>query len=544
MNNMIAALLDSPLAHELGWTLVHFLWQGAVVGALYAVLRHVVRRKSPACRYRLAMSAMAVMATLPVFTFMYLSHSAVDAIANEAVKTLASVTSTGITQDVSAPLSIFDHLKIWLQPLVPWAAPLWLLGVLCMTLRAWRGWRHAYRLRKKAEFIPLPEWNTVVESLRTLLGIRKLVQLAVSVSVTVPSVIGWLMPIILLPPSVIAGLTPLQMELILTHELAHIRRQDYLWNLLQIAVETLLFYHPVVHWVSHQARLEREQCCDDMVVRLHGNAIDYARALTELEGLRQPRTALVLGANGGQVLDRVHRLLGQPATNAAMSWLPLLLAAGLLLAGSLMPVFRQKSPLQAVLAARYTLMGQPQQARPQPVQVPAATVVPARINAVAFMQPALQPVHTLPTLGESVSAPLSALPVLATPTQTDVVASTAVPVHRTHAANRAGWRVVAQYAPIYPHLALERGIEGSAAVEFTLTPEGEVTNMRVSHVTGSQLFGQAAMDTIRRWRFAPVAVGGNPVAQHMAIEIEFRLTDSATGSGPCKISMGYLVCVN
>jgi len=137
-----------------------------------------------------------------------------------------------------------------------------------------------------------------------------MVRLAVSAGVTVPSVIGWLKPVILIPPSTIAGLTPKQMELILAHELAHICRQDYFWNLLQVAVETLLFYHPVVGWISGQARMERELCCDDMVVGSHGNAVAYARALTELESLRHPHKALLMGADGGQMFNRIHRLAG------------------------------------------------------------------------------------------------------------------------------------------------------------------------------------------------------------------------------------------
>ncbi|MGA9851461.1 MAG: M56 family metallopeptidase [Gammaproteobacteria bacterium] len=541
--NIIDTLSNSPLAYQLGWTLVHFLWQGVVVGVLYIALRHLLRKNSSATRYRLAMGTLVVMVALPVFTFMHL-HAVTSTASNGTLQTLAGMTTTGVIQGVATPLSVLNHLKIWLQPLVPWTVPLWLLGVLFMALRVWYGWRHANRLRKTAAFIPLPEWSTVVESLRTLLGIRKLVRLAVSVSITVPSVIGWLKPIILLPPSVIAGLTPLQMELILAHELVHIRRQDYLWNLLQIAVETLLFYHPMVRWVSHQARLEREQCCDDMVVKLHGNAIDYARALAELESLRHPRTAFVLGANGGQVLERIHRLLGQPTTNAAMSWLPLLLAAGLLLAGSFMTVLQQKAPLQSVLAAKYTLTDEPEQNRPQPAQISATATVPTGIINIALTRPALQRIHTLRAPGKLVSAPLLALPALATPAQADVAAPTAVPVHRVPAANRGGGTVIAQYSPTYPPLALERGVEGSATVEFTLTQEGEVTDVRVSQVNGSRLFGPAAMDAIRRWRFAPVTIEDESVAQHMAIEFEFRLNGSATSGGPCKIPMGYHVCTN
>ncbi|MGH8321759.1 MAG: TonB family protein [Gammaproteobacteria bacterium] len=541
--NMLAAFLYSPLAHELGWTLVHFLWQGAVVGALYAVLRHVLRLRSPTSRYRLAMSAMAVMAALPVFTFIYLSHSAGNAIANEAVQTLTSVTSADITQNVSAPFSIFDHLKIWLQPLVPWTVPLWLLGVLFMTLRVLRGWQYTYRLRETARFIPLPEWNTTVESLCDLLGIHKLVRIAVSVSVTVPSVIGWLKPIILLPPSVIAGLTPLQMDLILAHELAHIRRQDYLWNLLQIAVETLLFYHPVVRWVSHQARLEREQCCDDMVVTLHGNAIDYARALTELESLRHPRTALVLGANGGQVFDRVQRLLGQPANGVVISWLPPFLAAGLLLTGGLMSVVHQDFPQHSALATRYTLMGRSVQSTLQFAEPSTIHISPTRVKAEASTQTALQPIQLIKG---SASRPLSNLSAIAIPAQPTIVALATTPpiAHHPPTPYRAGGEVIERYSPQYPSIAMEGGVEGAATVAFTLTTQGKVADVHVTRITGSRLFGPAAVNAISKWKFTPITVAGTPVTQRMTVEFVFKLNDPLTSSGRCTIPIGYHVCIS
>ncbi|MGH8398526.1 MAG: TonB family protein [Gammaproteobacteria bacterium] len=541
--NGIYTLGNSPLAHQLGWTLVHFLWQGFLVGATYTGLRHMLRRQSPATRYHLAMSTMAVMAVLPVFTFIYLSHSAMDAIADTTVRTLASVTSTHITQDVSTPLSIFDHLKIWLQPMVPWVVPLWLLGVLFMTLRVWRGWRHAYRLRKTAEFIPLPEWNTVVESICKLLGIRKLAQLAVSIGVTVPSVIGWLKPVILLPPSVIAGLTPLQMELILAHELAHIRRQDYLWNMLQMMVETLLFYHPVVRWISLQARLEREQCCDDMVVRLHGNAIEYVRALTELESLRQPHVVLVLGANGGQVLDRVQRLLGQPLNNAARPWLPLLLATGMLLAGSLMSVVHQNFPQISALSTKYTIMGKRKHIPGERARSSVLYIAPTRMRTVALTRPTLQPVQLF---NRSSNRPLDSLSAISMPTQREMAIPATVPTatHDTSTPRRTGGEVIARYSPRYPSIAMERGVEGAATVTFILTAQGKVSDARVTRVTGSRLFGPAAVNALSKWTFTPVTVAGAPVQQHMSVEFVYKLNNSATRRGSCKIPMGYHVCIN
>jgi hypothetical protein len=126
-----------------------------------------------------------------------------------------------------------------------------------------------------------------------------------------PATIGWLKPVVLLPPALLTGLTASQLEAILAHEIAHIRRHDYLVNLLQMAAETLLFYHPAVWWASRQMRIERELCCDDFAVRTSGNAYDYAHALAAVA--RNAVTGAAIGASGPSLPHRVRRLLKPPA---------------------------------------------------------------------------------------------------------------------------------------------------------------------------------------------------------------------------------------
>src|SRR5205814_4150217 len=123
----------------------------------------------------------------------------------------------------------------------------------------------------------------------------------------VPAVVGWVRPIVLVPASVFTGLTAEQIEALLAHELAHVRRHDYLINLLQTVTETLFFYHPAVWWVSRAIRNERENCCDDLAVEICGNTLAYVRALTDLEQMRQGMPRLAMAADGGSLLSRVQR---------------------------------------------------------------------------------------------------------------------------------------------------------------------------------------------------------------------------------------------
>ena len=153
-------------------------------------------------------------------------------------------------------------------------------------------------------------WAESLARLKDRLRIDRPVRLLGSIRLQVPVVVGWLRPVILLPVTALTGLPSDQLEAILAHELAHIRRYDYLVNLVQSVVETLLFYHPAAWWISGRVRAEREHCCDDWAVEVCGDRLTYARALAAIEEQRTAGWLLAPSARDGSLLDRVRRLLG------------------------------------------------------------------------------------------------------------------------------------------------------------------------------------------------------------------------------------------
>jgi beta-lactamase regulating signal transducer with metallopeptidase domain len=155
-------------------------------------------------------------------------------------------------------------------------------------------------------------WQALAEDLARHLGLERPFLVVDSVCVATPTVVGWLRPIVLLPVAAMAGLSPRQVEAILAHELAHIRRHDFAINLLQTFAETVLFYHPAVWWMSSRIRTEREHCCDDVAVSVCGDATEYVAALTELASWTLAQPALAMGATRGPLLSRVRRLLHVP----------------------------------------------------------------------------------------------------------------------------------------------------------------------------------------------------------------------------------------
>ena len=321
----LRAVLDAPTTERLGWTLLHFVWEGAAVAALLALTLAALRRRQAGHRHAASLAALLVMAATPAVTFFVLPqpHRAPPvAPVSLAVQPAAPVPSPTLptprdaiepadARIAQAPSAETVPLKDRLRPALPWLVAAWLAGV--ALLSAWHlgGWLRVERL-KRAHTRPVGEpWQRRLAALCGRLRVTRPVRLLESALVQAPAVAGWLRPVILVPAGALTGLSAHQLEAILAHELAHVRRHDYLVNVLQAVVETLLFYHPAVWWVSAQVRREREDCCDDEAAAATGGAVAYARALAALEELRgysPPQPALA--ASGSPLLRRVRRLLG------------------------------------------------------------------------------------------------------------------------------------------------------------------------------------------------------------------------------------------
>ncbi|HEV7668509.1 MAG TPA: M56 family metallopeptidase [Thermoanaerobaculia bacterium] len=334
----IATFATAPTVQAIAWALVHFLWQGALVGLAAAVALRHLRSRSASARYALAVGALLALLALPVATSFWIGGSAGTELSGPGapgsdlpVRAANLGTAPNLTSPAILPASGFDlsALRAALSPTLPWIFGLWLAGVALLAVYHLGGWRQARRLAGSGR--PLPaELEARVLDLGRRLGIARAVRLLESTAVSVPAVIGWLKPVILVPLSSLVGLSSWQLEAVLAHELAHVRRHDALVNLLQAALETLLFFHPAVWWISGEVRKEREHCCDDLAVAVCGDRLSYARALADLEGLRAPLPRLALAADGGSLLDRVRRLVGAPARPAGRSWLAGLLALSIL----------------------------------------------------------------------------------------------------------------------------------------------------------------------------------------------------------------------
>ncbi len=337
----------TAITQALSAALLEFVWQGLLAAFLLWTTLFVLKNRPARARYLASCVALAVMAMLPVITacLVYTAPSASRAPARW-------VAAAPQTMRAAAPvpaISSFDRAGTWAanwaNRLARWALPLWSLGVLLLSLRLVWASRQISLLRRQAKPAEAA-LLAIVSGLRVRMKMGRPVRVLISAVAECPSVVGWISPLVLLPAASVLGLSPQQLEAILAHELAHILRYDYVVNMLQTVVETLLFYHPAVWWVSARIRQERELCCDDLAVDSCGDALCYARALTRLERLRAPTPRLMLGSAGGPLLYRIQRLAGDAGRQPGPSKLTgiLALSLGLICFALNMPWARGQQP--------------------------------------------------------------------------------------------------------------------------------------------------------------------------------------------------------
>ena len=298
-------LLNQPWTERLGWTLLHFLWQGILAASLYALARALAGdRISARARYAIACAFLLTMVAAPVLTCWRLGESGPAA-------RIGKVMDSSLRQ--LAPEVAYSPVDDPWRQAMPEIVMVWFAGAAACSLRLFMGVVAAAALRRSLHAPAPVEWQRTLDRLIERMRVSRSVRLLTTDRVNSPSVIGWIRPVILAPAGMLCGLAPDQVEALLAHELAHIRRHDYLVNVLQGVAESLLFYHPAVWWISNQIRAEREHCCDDLAVAASGDVLVYARALAALESMRPAYLKAALSANDGSLLRRIRRLTNHPA---------------------------------------------------------------------------------------------------------------------------------------------------------------------------------------------------------------------------------------
>lgn len=332
----MGTMLDLGILRATGWALLHFLWQGVAL----ALVATITLRAGATLRatYR-HLFAMAILAFAPLlFVATILGQLAAPLVATAPPPSPATVLQ--LSRDATAALSATAPSLQSDGQLFAIVALVWLLAVLVSTIRLGLAYRTAGRLCRalSSQLVPSAAHMMVEAALaqaQERMRVKRSIHLVWTPTGASPAVLGWLRAVVLFPITVASGLTPDQVELLLAHEVAHIRRHDFLINLLQSWIETLFFFHPAIRWLSSRIRFERELACDEAVVEAYHRPREYGEALAQLVLLNPPPPRLAMAATSSQLVVRIRRLLGNRQEAELMPHRPLL---AVLISGGLLAV--------------------------------------------------------------------------------------------------------------------------------------------------------------------------------------------------------------
>lgn len=568
-----------PLIQSLGWTLLHFLWQGAVIAAGYAAVRLFVPADRAEARYAAGLAALALIALCPPLTLAIVYPN--------VVVSAAAAQPTGIDAVVATAVAAAPGADFRLDWVMPWLVLSWVLGVAIMAWRAFRQWQALERIAEECAK-PSSELERMLASLLRRFGLVRMVRVLVTSEIDTPTLIGWIKPVILIPTAVALGFPRQQIELILAHELGHLRRYDHLVNLAQAVIETLLFYHPAVHWISREVRNDREVCCDRLVLRrTKGEPREYAATLASLEELRLSMPRIAIAATGGLLLDRVRRIIDVPAPRLAAPrptlGLTLLIAAAVLLAG--ISVMRpDRKDLDALAAGANALLEKlprpdaallvgfafreppkwsvslstPKLARVAEPAVahPVANEQPLRaISIEALPRPAFgsgdefMPIRSIGPVADVHTNIASTAPTGSTVLPAVSSQAPAAPAAGTSTARARHLVPVHVISPRYPdYREVKEPVR--VDVQFSLNADGTVRDVAaVADGDGNAAFGESAEKAMSQWRFAPASLPGDLSARFQQSFVFAKQADvhhrARAGGGEefdCVRRTGSLVC--
>ncbi len=523
---MNALAVDLSWVQALGWSLIHFLWQGAAIGVLFALAKGVLPKEQSATRYAVGLGALVALVICPLVTFFLLwSPEALDV---ALTGSLPAATQTTILPTVT--IGVAAGPAAWLPILVAG----WVAGVILMVWRGLHQWRALDRIATRLAWRQT-EIEDMLARVAHRFGSLPAVRVLVSACIDTPTLIGWFKPIILLPVAVVTGFPRHQLELILAHELGHLRRYDHLVNLGQAIVETLLFYHPVVHWISREVRHEREICCDNLVLRLtESEPREYARTLAALENVRQLAPQLAVAASGGMLLERVRRIVdaAAPRTHNRRSLLgfwvvaascSLLLPATMIVSNLIDDSGRES--IETISKIELHVAKPQLDATIRPASLPIMTfadltpIVAERRSSEPSMIAPQRPVEAIAIARDEALSGEMAVASVAQPYQSVAAPTVAldsadleIPAARVELAAvkplvalQAAPLLVRKISPDYPDNGF--GSQHSKVdFEFSIDAGGNVRNVRIVAGEAQGAFAVAARNALRQWKFDPRSV--------------------------------------
>lgn len=315
-------IFDENIMNALGWSFVHTLWQGIIVGTVLFVALRFLRNKSSNIRYMISVSSLLLIVFLSIFNFSN-NYNQKSEINNEVVvenvheAKFNELDFANTNSDFVLKADLLSALESNIQNLdkyFPIIINLWILGILLFTAKFIYSFLYTNKLKRSKVNNIDSKWIIQFEQIRKKLKLNKKIKYIESKMVKVPFVLGYLKPIIVIPFGMLTSIPANQVEAIIAHELAHIRRNDYIINVLQTIIETVFFFHPAVWYISAQIRKERENCCDDIALGICEEKLTYAKALVSVQELQLGKfySAVAFSGKKKHLLNRIKRMIMKP----------------------------------------------------------------------------------------------------------------------------------------------------------------------------------------------------------------------------------------
>ncbi|TCJ19002.1 M56 family metallopeptidase [Flaviaesturariibacter flavus] len=388
------ALSQSIFLQALGWATLNSFWQLGLLWCLFQLTGYFARPSSNQ-RYLQAVYSLALGAAWFAWTFY-----------------------TYLKNGISAPGFLAEPIvqgKSVLPMILTGASVTYILLLVVPVFNVLRNWRYVQAIRTRGLSKAPVKYRLFVDKIAGHVGIRKRVRVYLSSLVTSPLTIGYLKPVILLPVAAMANLTPAQLEAVLLHELSHIRRYDYLVNLLITAINVVLYFNPFVRLFIRAVENERENCCDELVLQFEYDKVGYASALLELEKSNHVSAELAMGATGrNALLSRIEKIVGirkKPRINAqhlmgAFAAMILVLTLNSMVIRVKAPVSNAGSEIYGSAFLPYNFPATSAQADSSPVATSVAVVAPVTAAAAA-MESTANPKDIIPTPAPAPEEPVS-----------------------------------------------------------------------------------------------------------------------------------------
>ena len=318
------ACFSQNLDYALGWMVIHSLWQAIAIALIMGIVMIVLRKQPAKVRYWVANASLLLVLISAMATFIHYYDFTKGASAMRFIP--EGTPSVFLNETVnptveSPPLGDLGGLsltafKSYFNEHIPLIVMIWAMGVALFILKLLGGISYCYYLRSRLNFPADEYWIETLDALKQKVGVKQSIELVESALTRTPMVVGIMKPMILFPIGAINRLSPTEVEAILAHEIAHVLRKDYIFNIIQSVIEALFYFHPAVWWISSIIRNERENCCDDVAIEICGSSMNYAKALVTVQEMAyypmyQPALAFA-GNRKNQLLFRVQRILNQP----------------------------------------------------------------------------------------------------------------------------------------------------------------------------------------------------------------------------------------